>query len=489
MNQSALNRCRCLLRVSLVAFAAIQCMAICRFAMAQDSSQRLDRTIDLLQRQTQVQVDTDLPPSQRALFDYGAYATYGYLSFDDPAHNNHGANDFELVGYGLLNLDGANEFYVRGRGTYLDYNPGDSPNNEPNHVDGVFEEAWYSFDLANFEQAHRGQAPPVDVYFKGGRQFVDWGIGMTLDQYVDGMTARIKTKYADLDLLAGVTIRQTVDFDTSRPDFDESTERGFYGAKLTVPVGRQNPYAYILIEQDYNRTEPLDIHVIPTRYQYNSYYAGLGMSGPIRDHFTYAAEFCFEGGHDLSNSYNSITSAPVSQTYDAIEAYAGDFRINYLPGDSRRSQLGLEAMISSGDRDRINTSATFGGNRANTDDHAFNALGNSNTGLAFGAQFSNLMLLRLSASTCPFPGGVFKDLQVGADFQVFGKTEVHAPIDEPTNNNSYLGCEPDLSVNWRVTEDVTCMVRYGLFVPGPAIPAGQPDFLRQFLYAAVTYAF
>jgi hypothetical protein len=286
-----------------------------------------------------------------------------------------------------------------------------------------------------------------------------------------------------------VTIRQTIDFDTSRPDFDESTERGFYGAKLTVPVGRQNPYGYILFQRDYNRAQPIDAHIIPTGYRYNSYYAGLGITGPIRDQFTYGAEFCFEGGRGLSNSYDPGNSSPVNQTDDPIEAYAADVQLAYLPGDSRRSRIGIEAIISSGDRDRLTTSATFGGNHPNTGDHAFNALGDSDTGLAFAASLSNLMLVHLSASTYPVQHGAFSELQTGADLLFFGKTSVHAPIDEATTNGTYLGCEPDLFVNWRVTDDVTFDLRYGLFFPGSAIPDGQPNFVRQFLYAGVTYAF
>jgi hypothetical protein len=459
-------------------------------ASAQDNAQRIDRTIEQIQRDTQSQADTQLPLSQRAMIDYGGYLTFSYLSFDDSVHNNHGLSEYELVGYGRINLDNANEIYFRGRGNYLDYNPGDSPNNEPNHLDGRVEEAWYRFDLANYQVEQHKDKPAVDVSTKAGRQFVAWGIGLTLDQYADGISAEIKSNAAILDLLGCVTIRQTIDFDTSRPDLDESTERGFYGLKLTVPVGRQNPYAYLLVQRDYNRAEPLDAHVIPTGYRYDSYYAGLGMNGPIGDQFIYGVEACFEGGRSMSNSFDAVDSNPVNQTSDPIEAYAADAKVDYLPGDTHRSRFGIEGILSSGDRDRITTSATFGGNRRNTGDHAFNALGDSDTGEAFAASLSNLMLIRLSASTYPLASnGIFSDLQTGADLFFFGKTTIHAPIDESTTNSRYLGVEPDIFVNWRATEDITLLLRYGLFFPGSAIPDGQPNYIRQFLYAGVTYEF
>jgi hypothetical protein len=326
--------------------------AFAGLAMGQDNAQRVDRTIEQIQRDTQSQVDTELPLSQRALIDYGAYVTASYLSFDDSVHNNHGLSEYELVGYGRINLDNANEIYFRGRGNYLDYNPGDSPDSEPNHLDGRVEEAWYRFDLANYQVEQHRDKPAFDFSTKAGRQFVAWGMGLTLDQYADGISAEFKSNRLILDVLGCVTIRQTIDFDTSRPDLDESTERGFYGFKLTAPVGRQNPYAYLLVQRDYNRAQPLDVHVLPTRYRYNSYYAGLGMNGPINDQFTYAVEGVFEGGRGLSNSFNPVDSSPVDQTSDPIEAYAADARVEYLPGDSRRTRFGIEGIISSGDRDR-----------------------------------------------------------------------------------------------------------------------------------------
>ena len=284
-------------------------------------------------------------------------------------------------------------------------------------------------------------------------------------------------------------------FRGSPPDLNISTERGFYGVRITVPVGPATPYAYFLDQRDYNRPQP-DVYVYPTRYRYESYYAGLGIGGPVADRFAYAVEGCFEGGRGLSNSYDPATNRPVGQAAEPIEAYAAKARLDYLPGDARRSRLSVEGIVASGDRDRVTTAGTFGGNRRGTGDHAFNGLGNSDTGLAFAGSVSNLSLVRVGGSTYPFArggpgghgGGLLAELQVGADVFVFAKTLAHAPVDEPTLNRGYVGVEPDLFLNWRPADDVTVLVRYGLFVPGSAIPAGRPDFVRQFLYTGITYA-
>jgi hypothetical protein len=462
-------------------------------ARGQEGVDHLERNLQQIQLGTQARVDQDLaklPPDRRALIDYGGYLTFSYLAADDATHAKHAFRGYELVGYGRLNLDDANEFYARGRAEYRDYNPGDSFDGEPSHLQGRLEEAWYRFDLQRFVAASGGKAPPFDVTFKGGRQFAAWGNGLTLDQYVDGGSAEVRAGPVAVDLLACVTARETIDFDITRPHFFRDTHRGFFGARVSLPVGPHTTYAYFLAQRDLNRDEPADVHVIPTRYDYDSFYAGFGSGGALTDHLAYRTEFCFEGGHTLSNSFDPATERPLAQQTDRIEAYAANFRLDYLPNDFHRSRLSAEVLIASGDPDRVNTSGTFGGNRPGTADHAFNALGVLDTGLAFTPQVSNLMMLRVGASTYPLPQqGMFERLQTGVDLFVFGKTRRDAPIDEPTGDGHYLGFEPDVFVNWQLADDVILAVRYGIFFPGDAIPSGQSKHLRQFVYAGITYAF
>src|SRR5262249_24773400 len=116
------------------------------------------------------------------------------------------------------------------------------------------------------------------------------------------------------------------------------------------------------------------------------------------------------------------------------------------------------------------------------------AFGLIDTGLAFTPSVSNLLMLRLGGSTFPLATHArFDKLQIGADFFLFGKYESHAPIDEVSTHNRYLGFEPDIFANWQLTEDLTFAVRYGLFFPGPGI-AGSKDARHSF-FSGVTYAF
>lgn len=469
---------------------AVCALSLCLRARADDSAaERFERLNQEIQRENQVQFDSELPAANRALIDYGGYLTLGYLSFDDAADKNHGLRQYELVGYGRVNLDGGNEFYTRGRADYDDYNRNTSFENEPSTLAGRVEEGWYRFDLQRAAAARHGGATDCDLSVKAGRQFVSWGNGLTLDQYADGVLGEFRGKHVVIDALACVTVKETIDFDFTRPDFDHNTRRGYYGARFTLPVGRHNPYAFFLLERDYNRDESATTHVISTRYLYDSYYAGAGSNGTFGDHLAYAAEVCYEGGHGLSSSYNAGTQNPESQTDDRIEAGAANLRFDYLLNDSRKTKFTAEFILATGDPDRTNTSGTFGGNQPHTADNAYNSLGVIYDGLAFTPPVSNLLVLRAGASTYPVPQGWLHGLQAGADFFAFGKTRRDAPIDEPTGNSRFLGVEPDAFINWQITDDVNFAVRYGLFFPGEAIPAGDQNHVRQFLYLAVTYAF
>jgi hypothetical protein len=190
----------------------------------------------------------------------------------------------------------------------------------------------------------------------------------------------------------------------------------------------------------------------------------------------------------VNDDETAFAPAPVPQQNQLIRAFAADFKIDYLPPDVHKTRLSAELILASGDPDRFNTSNTFGGNRKGTDDHAFNAFGLLNTGLAFAPSVSNVIVGRLGISTFPITAADPWDrLQIGADFFAFGKFRSAAPIDEVTTEDRYLGSEGDVFLNWQISNDVTLALRYGIFFPGSAIVAD--DRPRQVFFLGVTYAF
>ena len=261
---------------------------------------------------------------------------------------------------------------------------------------------------------------------------------------------------------------------------------------LSLTVAEQHPYVYGLIQRDYNGDHNLSTSGdITTHYSYNSEYLGVGSAGPLSDHFRYGVESAVEFGNTLSDSsaVSGFILVPTHQTRDDIRAYASDAKIDYVPQDEHNSRLSTEFIFATGDRDRGLTNTTFNGNAPGTPDRAFNAFGLLNTGLAFASPTSNILVLRMGASTFPLPTNeLLKRFQIGTDIFVFGRPNAAAPIDEATNRgSSYLGWEPDVYVNWQVVSDVTIALRYGVFVPSPNAFTDAES--RQFLYLGATFAF
>lgn len=460
-------------------------------AVAQTELERFQRQLEQIQRDTRVRVDSRIPAEQRTLFDYGGYLSLQYLSLDDQNSDNHGLRQYDLVGYANLNLDGVHQFYTSVRGTYRDFNPGDPfEESEGSGWYGEVDRAFYRFDLQRYKAAYEGQSIPYNIVLTGGRQLVYWANGLTLSEVLDSVLVDLEYGPFQVEFLAGITPRRTVDFDSSRPHFDDNTFRGFYGALASVRVGQHKPYAYLLFQQDYNHDYKSTLGVIDTRFQYYSYYFGLGSSGAITDRLAYGVEAVYESGTSLSNSFDTATFFPTDQTTEQIQAWALDARLDYLFGDARNTRLSFEAILASGDSDRINSSTTFGGNRPGTRDHSFNAFGLLNTGLAFSPSVSNLAAFRFGGSTFPIPDSArFNRLQIGADFFVFSKMSESGGIDEATSidNGHFLGVEPDVYMNWQVTSDVTLVLRYGVFFPNSDVVVN--DDARQFFFGGVTFAF
>ena len=460
-------------------------------AHAQADLERFERQLEQIRRETLVEADTQLSLDQRVFFDYGGYFTFGYLSVDDNVNENHVLRQYELVGYSRIVFDGAHEFFLRARGGWRDFNDGDSFDGRGDErIDPELDRWFYRFDLQRHQAAYHGKVIDYNLIVKAGRDLVIWGNGLVLSEDVQGLNASLLWGGNEIEILAGITPTRTVDFDASRPAFDYNTNRGFYGVQLARSVGTHRPFIYGLAQRDYNDQDSLVTGPVVTEFDYNSWYIAVGSSGAIGDRFLYGVEAVYEGGTNLSNSFTSGGGPfiqPVPQTEDDIHAWALDARIDYLIPDQRRSRLSGEVIVASGDDDRLNTSNTFGGNQPGTKDHAFNAFGLLNTGLAFAPAVSNLGVARVGVSTFPVPDvSRYRKLQIGFDALAFAKVESEGPIDEPTNDKRFLGVEGDLYMTWQASSDVTFSVRYGGFIPGPAIEGDSG--LRNFFFAGVTYA-
>lgn len=471
------------------------------------SAANFQRQLDQYQYNSRVHVNEDIPADQRVLVDYGAYLTFDFLSAQDPTSNTHVLRETDLVGYARADLDQVQEVFVRGRISYHDYDPGDSFGGgiEGTGQHSAIEEAYYRFDLQKYLSAYEGITTNNDAAVQLGRQTVIWGDGLVFNQDIDGGVMDLLKGPVSLEGVAGVSVPDTIDFDTSRPGFNDRTTRGYFGALLGYQAGQNHPYLYFLSERDFNSSRPLITTLggstITTNYDYNSDYVGLGSTGSLGDRLAYGVEGALELGNTLSNSYETTSSGitPVPQKYEAIEAFGADYRLDYVFPDEHDTRASAEVIMASGDHDRVSsTNDTFGGVKPGTKDLAFNGFGLLNTGLAFAPQVSNVFITRFGFSTQPLnEHPFFRKLEIGADAFVFNKYLKTAPIDEPTDTESnagrYLGWEPDVFMNWQITSDVTLATRYGAFFPSnDAFDNGGTDGsnkVRQFFFTGVTLAF
>jgi hypothetical protein len=463
-------------------------------AQVQTNTERFERQLEQIRRDTRLLVNPGVPAEQRTYFDYGMFLTSQYLNFDDSDLHNHQLFQQDITAFARLSLDATHEFFVRGRGSYRDFHHGDEFDDDDNGWDGRIERLYYQFDLAQYMAGAKGRTPDGNIRVKLGRDVVVWANGLTLSYEIDGALVDLEYGPFTLELLAGRTPSDEVDIDSSRPNFDDHTNRAFYGAMLSGRVGTHRPFVYALCQRDHNSDDTLNSELrnvpVTTVFDYNTYYLGLGSTGALTDRLSYGIEFVFEGGGNLSRSFNIdgpvVTTVP--QERDSVHAFAFDAQLDYLLPDTRRTRLSGELTIATGDDDRLATSSTYGGNFGGTHDNAFNGFGLINTGLAFAPVVSNVIVLRGGASTFPLPDvDPFKRLQVGTDLFLFAKFDTDAPIDEQTTETRFLGFEPDVYLNWQLTSDVTLALRYGAFFPGDAIV--NDGKIRQFFYAGMTFAF
>jgi hypothetical protein len=462
---------------------------------APDVVQRLERQLRQVDEEYRLTIPPGQPIAERLLLDYGGTFRFGFYSIDGPTGSSHFLRLYDLRLYLRAELDGAHRFFGRLRFLYEDWNSGDSFDGRGDELaNPIGERYWYEFDLRGAVLAARGEHLPYNVNLRAGKQFVEWGSGLTFSDALYAGLLDIEAYDFGVIGLAGATpAHDTIDFDGSRPDFDTNTQRAYAGAALeyrATPTHR--PYAFFLVQRDNNSEDFMvfdgPLGPIPTSFNYDSYYVGLGSRGTLASNLRYRAELVYEFGEGLSNSFDTTTGLGIPQTEEDIDAWAGVAGLTWLLGDAGDSRIDFEVMGASGDKDRLDAATTFGGNRTGTKDHSYNTLGYVDTGLALAPNLSNLLALRLGGSTFPFrTTKSLGRLRTGAAGYLFFKIDSDAALNIPSKDGTFLGGEIDVFVDWRVASDVSMNVRYGVFVPGEA--ACCPDDPRHFFYVGFNYAF
>ncbi|MFM1935428.1 MAG: hypothetical protein RI990_387 [Planctomycetota bacterium] len=449
---------------------------------------------------------SNTPIAERLLLDYGGYFRYGFSAIDDAQSRSQLLNTYDLRLYGRVELDGWIRAFGRLRFQYNDWNTiGDfAPSGEGWQVP-IGELYWAEFDLGNWMASQDGLARSWSARARAGRQFIFWGSGLTLANYMYAATADATFGALGFSGMVGLTAgNDTVDWDTSRPGYDSDTARLFLGGKVDVRIGEHAPYFFYLAQFDQNsgQTAVLPPGVPPafqveTRFNYESQYWGVGSNGALGPDILYRVEFALETGSTLSDPIKHDASLPPDQLGRPQEtvpilAQAGLAGLTWLARDRGDTRLDLQLLAGSGSRYRLDSGNTYGGIDPGRTDTSFNSLGYVNTGLVFAPDPANLLIPSISLSGSPFKGNEFLgDTRISATAFMYVRWDSLAPISVPTNlgGSNLVGSEFDVNVDWRIFSDLNMSARYGVFVPNQEVFSDTEDEPRQFFYVGVTYAF
>ncbi|MBC7834435.1 MAG: alginate export family protein [Phycisphaerales bacterium] len=458
--------------------------------LAQPDERRLERAVRQAEPDSAAMVARrTLSFTEQAYAEAGGYFTFTALHLNDSRANSRRMLQYDTTVFTRASFD-VHTVFARARARYRDFSPGDSFDDRGDQwAEPVFDRYWYDLNWGGASQPDENGRGGVDLNLRVGRQFVDWGAGLALSEqlYAARPTLVIDNHWL-IDGLIGITPSDEaiVDFDASREEFDSDTRRGFFGGMLKYRTeSGHEVYGYGLYMEDYNTDSAARFGVLTSvDFNYESAYLGVGSNGSIGADWLYLAEMVFQTGESTSDPLRTSGG----QTKEDISAMAARAQLSYQFRDKNFSVAQIETLFATGDGDRQLTSETVGGNLTGTNDEAYNSLGFTNTGLAFAPSLSNIMSLRLGASTFPLRDNRdFSRLQIGGDFFVLGKLNDDGPIDEPTRDEAFLGVETDLFMNYRITSDLAFNLRYGAFFPGSAI-LGERD-VRHFVLFAVTLSF
>jgi len=466
-------------RVLLCTLAAAALLGgLARPAGAQATSGR-----DVYQEQIRVRLDQQLPAAREMGLDAGGWFSFAFFNYDDAgARKKRTLRQYELRGWGSVNIQGVHRFYVRGLLGYDDWNSGDNPREfHGDQYSGLeIERAWYQFDLGRLLQNQTGQEPLLNFRVKAGRAFAEMGTALVLSMPLDMVQFDVGVGAWEFMALLGKTVEHTRNLDDSDAVASHQ-DRCLWGMQLTYTgFDRHRPFVYFLSNEDDTDPRPRDPF---QSYSYSSRYVGVGSEGALLlPDLRYQVEVVGEFGKTYSGG--------VTAGRDSICAMATDVLLEYLFRLPTRPKITYEYLWGSGDQDRLlSATTTVLGNRRGTNDNAFNAFGFRDTGLAFAPRVSNLHVHTLGASFFPLEQHkLFERMEVGTKVFFYHKSTAPGPISDSTgpSNARWIGWEWDVYCNWRLTSDLSWTIRYGAFMPSGAF---SDDSCRQFLLTAVILSF
>jgi len=437
-----------------------------------------------LEESIRLELDRELPASQKVFLDWGGWFSSYLMNFDDGVKDRTlRRQDFRV--WGSMNGDnGIHQGYVRMRMAYDDFNHGDGYGDEDDLDGPALDRGWYQFDLAKFMRKRACVDFPIDLSVKVGRDYAYWGTGYALSMPLDMVQINGGVGPFKIDTLLGRTIHSWDNLDTSRPNADDSW-RYFYGVQTRYTgIAKHEPFVYYLWQND-NQDDGNPLFQFQ-QWQYDSQYLGMGSTGQLLRNWRYSGEMVYERGKSYPD-WGILKSQR-----EKISAYGWDGELDYLAPWKTHPKFALEYMFASGDPDRLfSPTNSMEGNRAGTTDKGFNGFGYRNTGLSFAPDLTNIHIWRAGAAFFPLESHrseLLKKLELGTDYFLYYKNRADAAVSDSlaSQQSGYLGWEMDYFINWRFTSDLAWTLRYGAFFPGDAY---SDQTCRPFVLTGLTWSF
>lgn len=304
----------------------------------------------------------------------------------------------------------------------------------------------------------------VPLRLTTGRQYFFLGTGVAYSAVHDGIQAEIFQKPFYFKTFAAKTQPRQDNIDFSVPGFEKEGDRVFAGTELSY-LGFSNTslYGFGLIQKDNSSSNPDTPSQI---YHYNSRYAGAGIaSSPVKGLDTWA-EFIYEGGAGFTDASRTA----LAKTH--VKAYAYQLGAKFSPDLPTNPAIRSSYAYGSGDEDRTSVTNTVGGD---LDGHDKNFLyfGYYQTGYALQPRLSNLKLWEIDGSFSPLESvPLFKKMALGAKYYIYWKDKTNGGTSDfqSTSDDGAIGNEWNLFMSWRIFQDVTLDLKYGVFSPGEAFP-------------------
>ena len=431
--------------------------------------------------QLRLRLDEQVAAAREIGLDAGGWFSFAVFNYNDTTvRKTRTLRQYQIRGWASVDVHGVHKGYVRGMLGWDDWNSGRNPSGRGDEDAEEVERAWYQFDLGQIHRNRTGQEPPLAFKIKVGRQYATIGTGLALAMPLDMIRMDLAASQWEMMALLGKTRRHSANLDSSA-NVATRQKRSFWGieVKYTGLEGHR-PFAYFLSNEDHTTPKPRDA---TQSYAYDSRYVGVGSTGNVLlPNLRYQVEAVGEWG----KTYSEV----VTSGRDRIEAMAVDAMLEYFFNAPTHPRVSVEYLWGSGDGNRrASSTSTVGGNQAGSPDHAFNAFGFRDTGLAFNPAVSNMHIYQIGASFFPFEQHkLLKKMEVGTKTFFYHKCSPNGAISDTTGTNTsrWVGWEWDVYCDWRITSDLSWTIRYGAFRPGAAFANNS---CRRFLYTGVTLSF